>query len=219
MKLASFVRQLHESGRVSVGPDPSFSSRDVAACDDLLQQADHVARLEAALSMPALDLAAARAAAVTMYRGCQALAFRAMDAEALATGLAPELGDTTNPSVHYSVDLTLRYLPDLLALATRVSAEDPLVQRLHRLAARWPLSSVGISGIGADDLDARGVETIASDPGLLALYCDRVIARKDMARLGPPRVRDSVCAAIGAFPELAPEIAAALSQAKEAASP
>ena len=44
---------------------------------------------------------------------------------------------------------------------------------------------------------------------------DRIIERSDVSRLGHPIVRESVRAALGAFPELAPRIATALAQQEE----
>ena len=85
------------------------------------------------------------------------------------------------------------------------SAEDPLVTELIKLAGRWPLSAVGIAGAEEGDVGA-----IVIDPCLLRVYVDRIIARQDFPRLANERVRDAALQAIGAFPELAPEVARVL---------
>jgi len=55
------------------------------------------------------------------------------------------------------------------------------------------------------DLDA-----VCNDAGLLRLYADRVIARRDESRLADPRVRAAVRAALGHFDQLAGPLAKAL---------
>ena len=83
------------------------------------------------------------------------------------------------------------------------SAEDPLVTELIQLAGRWPLSAVGITGAAEGD-----VKAIVTDACLLRMYVDRIIARHDFPRLANERVREATLQAIGAFPELMPEVAA-----------
>ena len=43
----------------------------------------------------------------------------------------------------YFVDLTFRYLPDLLQLAKGLAPGDALVAQLKATARQWPLSLVG----------------------------------------------------------------------------
>ena len=107
------------------------------------------------------------------------------------------------PSVHYSVDLTFRYLPGLLKLA-RVRRRAIRCSHLGRWAVEWPLSSVGMALIGPVEIGPW-----ARDRCLLGLYVDRVIACGDVGRLGDWRVREAVQEALGPFPELAPKMATA----------
>jgi len=102
------------------------------------------------------------------------------------------------------VDLTFRYLPDLAKLARSASERDPLLAHIVRWAVDWPLSSVGMVGIGPVQID-----NLAKDRCLLKLYVDRVIARGDKSRLCDPRVREAAQQAIGLFPELAANMASA----------
>jgi hypothetical protein len=73
------------------------------------------------------------------------------------------------------------------------------------IATRWPLSSVGIPGIGPAEIDV-----LAGHPCLLKMYVDRIIARRDVGRCCDPRIGHEVRKALGLFPQLAPEIAAAV---------
>ena len=104
------------------------------------------------------------------------------------------------------MDLFFRHLPDLLAWAQRVAANDPLVAALRRLAEEWPLSSVGIANIAPGSIDP-----FIAHAGLRRLYADRIIARRDSSRLADARTAEAVRSALGAHPELAP----GFSQVKE----
>ena len=154
---------------------------------------------------PSFLLEAAHYGAEVLYTACQLLVFREVDAATIQQVLGRAWPGPDSPSTHYSVDLTLQYLPDVVRLAHGASAEDPLVTDLIKLAGRWPLSAVGIAG--AEEGDVRA---IVSDAGLLRVYVDRIIARRDFHRLANERVRDIALEAVGAFPELAPEVARVL---------
>jgi hypothetical protein len=103
------------------------------------------------------------------------------------------------------VDLAFRYLPELIGFARARAPADPLVDALLALATAWPLSSVGTGGIGEVD-----VTPFIDHPGLRALYIDRILDRRDLARMGHPAVREAVGAAIGIHDRLAPEAAATI---------
>ena len=103
----------------------------------------------------------------------------------------PERPPTDNgPAVQYSVDVMMRFLPDLIRHASAVPREDPLMVTLYGWAADWPLSSVGVP---LDrPVDAAAVESIVSDRALLTLYVDRIVARKDLSRLSHPSVVEAI---------------------------
>ena len=135
----------------------------------------------------------------TIYRACQCLVYREWDAErALRCSTAAPRG-TRTAALHYSVDLAMRFLPDVWRLARIVVEDDPFGSQLLELAREWPLSSVGIPGVSASSIDE-----IAQSECLLALYVDRILERKDRSRLDDPRVRSAAQTAIGLFKGLAP---------------
>jgi hypothetical protein len=98
-----------------------------------------------------------------------------------------------------------RFLPDLYRLAHNKSPDDPLCKRLRAWADAWPLSSVGMSQANPTD-----VGPVCEHAGLLRLYVDRIVIRRDASRLADPRVRLAAQTAVGHFTELAPQLAAAL---------
>src|SRR5437870_1359191 len=116
MALWSFLAQLYEHGRVQVSEPEAGEDAEDKATEEILKEMDRLSRLEMAFEAPRLDLAAARWAAETLYRCCQFLAFGPMSTQAMQRELARPCPAALGPEVSYSVDLTLRYLPDILLL-------------------------------------------------------------------------------------------------------
>lgn len=208
MTLSSTIRELWESGRVSVGRAVP-SAEELAEAEGVLIEYEAVSRQDLPGTPPGLSLPALRWSLARFHSACRFLVYRdfaAEDVEQEFAMICPELESPTDPAVHYTVDLLFRYLPDLVRLARAAAANDPLVIQLGRLANHWPLSTVGMEGVVPTSISG-----FADDPALLALYADRIIAREDVGRMGDPRVDAAVRQALGAFPELAPALAQKLS--------
>ena len=211
MGLASFLNQLFEHGRVIVPPfDVAIEQDDVVAMRAALVEAETIWRNQIPHKAPLFDLDAAQWAATQFFHACRFVVYREEPEEAIRKKLSepcPVSPTSGGASTHYSVDVTYRFLPDLIKLATRQAEGDPLIERLCQWARDWPLSSVGVR-----EIEIESVDDFASDACLLALYADRVIAHHDISRLNDPRVRDAVAAAIGVHDELAPRMAAVLKE-------
>jgi hypothetical protein len=106
------------------------------------------------------------------------------------------------PETDWSADLVFRHLPKLFELARHLSNGDPLVRQMKRVAADWPLSSVGIPG-----LENLQLGSFIGHAALSRIYADRIIAAGDITRLGDPQVDDLLRADLGFHRELAPAIA------------
>ena len=199
MSFSHFLTNLLDNGTVEVSKARDIPRVERDEAQRLLTDFERLYRLSLAGEPPPLDIEIAGAAAQTLYRLCQCLVYRElMPDQTLAQGdRLPDAPPTA--SAHYSADLVLRFLPDAWRLAKEAAEGDPLVTTIRELAARWPLSSVGISDLPAPDIDG-----IAEHPALLALYVDRVIERRDRSRLNDPRVRDALLTAMGAHHDLAP---------------
>lgn len=201
MSALSFVIALLETGRVRV-PADGDPQADVAAAVEELDRALHP---DLPADPPPLDADVAAWALTILYRGCQALVHREIEGDAVRAALAAPCPADSSSGACYSTDLAFRYLPDLLSLARGIAPADPLVAGLMELARAWPLSSVGVK-----DLREVDVTPFIDDPCLRQLYVDRIIERGDVSRLGHPAVDEAVQAALGAHPELAPAVAAAI---------
>ena len=202
--LPEFLNCLYRDGRVRAARPADVPNKEIRRADRVLLAFEREYRRELPGTPPPVYLPAARWAATMFYRACQFVAFRDVGEEVMAGAMAASCPPGNAASVHYSVDITFRYLPDLAKLARSAAEHDPLLTHLARWAVDWPLSSVGMAGIGSVQID-----NWAKNQCLLRLYVDRVIARGDESRLGDQRVREAVQQAIGLFPELATKMASA----------
>lgn len=207
LPLESFLVELREVGRVRVDGAEEPTAEDMQGAAAILADMDADGRLRLAFAPPPLVLEAAVWAAVLVYRGCQFLVFRDTSAEAVRETLARPCPASPSPGVSYSADLTFQHLPELLAMARGAASGDPLTLALTALAGAWPLSSVGVEGLAGVKIDA-----FIEDRCLRRLYVDRILARCDRSRLADGRVREAVREALGLFPQLCPDIAAALQE-------
>jgi hypothetical protein len=207
MTQPSYLIDLLETGRVKAAANGADAAMAVAALPEALSAADAAARLEMPGIAPPLAMPAALWAATIFYHACRFLVYREISAQAVQIALAARCPLSPTPSSTYSVDLTFRYLPDLIALARGVAEEDPLVQGLLALARAWPLSSVGVAlPAGVDPT------SFIDDRCLLTVYAERIVLRNDVSRLKHPAVRKAVREAIGLHPELSPVIVKALEE-------
>jgi hypothetical protein len=213
--MSQFLDRLFEEGRVMVSAPEPVQADELRAAESTLAALEAVYRLDLPGDAPPVTLAAGRWAAVSLFHACQFVAFRNADEEMIAAALGGSIGfqpversigfqpvetDSSKmlvlqaeaASLHYSVDLTFRFLPDLMRLARSDAENDPLLGCIRQWAIAWPLSSVGIP-----DVTPGSIEPIVHHPCLLNIYCDRIIARKDRTRLGDPRIDAVVQQAVG----------------------
>ena len=212
MTVARFVESLFKEGRVrvgeSVGRDGQLrqpTADDLQETKAILKEFELSYRADLSGDPPAVSDKALLWGAVTTFYASSFLAYRDAGEDAIRLALSVPCPEASSPSVCYSVDLTLRFLPDLFRLARATSPHDPLVSVLTELARRWPLSSVGIASVEPVD-----VTSFLDSACLLQLYIDRIIATKDRSRLNEPLIRDKIRAVIGLHSELAPDLSSYL---------
>jgi hypothetical protein len=205
--MIKFLANLKENGRVVV--DTSFGKLDPTEALPALEELDQVARANMAFTAPEFSESAACWAVAKLYRACQLVVCRDASEADMVQHLAGNCPEPHSPSADYSVDLVFQYLPDVMAIAKRLSSADPLVRELLVLARAWPLSSVGV-----ENIEKVSIDSFIDHPGLRQLYVDRILARSDMKRMGDSRVNLAIKEALGAFPELSPAAAAMLDPTK-----
>src|SRR4051812_12480298 len=119
MSLTTFLQSLLDHGRLRVArPDRVESAADLKSATRVLLDFEQAWRLEFPGEAPPLDQPAAIWAARMLYRAAQGAVFRDVDEGTLKNGLSlPCPTSCDAASLHYSVDLTFRFLPELATLA------------------------------------------------------------------------------------------------------
>jgi hypothetical protein len=205
MELSQFLNSLFEGGRLQVPPLAEVSENEVAIAKKALRETEALYRLSLPENPPALDLDAACRASITLYRACQFVVYRDIETSIIEHELGLSLSTEESASVHYSVDLVFRYLPDVRRFAASASRNDPLAASIERLAAKWPLSSVGMPGI-----ESLNIDPLSNNPCLMQMYVDRILERNDTSRLGDARVRSAIKRSLGMQTQLSPTISTAI---------
>lgn len=218
--LAEFVTSLWETGQVRVPELPAngrstFSAEDLAESElRLLSYAsDEIAGLPG--SPPAVDPEAALWGLKAVFTASSLIVHRKLTVAAFEPVFDFRHLEPVTASVIYSVDLSLRCLPELHRLALALAENDPLCDVLEHLGRCWPLSSVGLRfRAGQETKDSAigdGLQKLWSNDCLRQMYLDRVTERESLDRLSEPLVKDAVRAILGLHHDLSPTIAAALS--------
>ena len=199
-RLVDFLESLTSEGKVAVASGQAPPIDESAL--EFLTHYEALARVDLIGNAPPLSPKAAAWASSILYQACQFVVCRDIGEPAIVRALKSPCPEARTSSVDWSVDLVFRYLPDVHRLAQHLSRTDPLVQEIRFLAVSWPLSSVGIPEVSGVDLDPFWEHS-----GLRQLYLDRILQRKDLSRLGDPRVDGGIKTILGAHPELAPNFA------------
>lgn len=215
MLLTTFLDELLTTGAVTLAGQPApFAAADEQAAQARLRELHARDALHLPHAAPAFEGPAASWAAAYVYRAAQLILVRELDEAAIRQWL-PAWPGTLTPAAVYAADLTLRYLPDLLALARGLAPGDALVAHLHATGQGWPLSFAGApAALGPSPAPEPAAEAmVLSHPALCQAYLDRLIAARQLGPALRPALRPLVQAALGDYaPTLWPEFAAALAE-------
>ena len=194
MLLTSFLQDLLTTGSITLSGQPAaFDATDLEAAEELLTSYHAEDCLDLPHTAPAFEAPAGLWAAQHLYHAAVLAVVCELDEAAIATHLPAYEGALT-PAAHYSADLSLRYLPDLLQLARGLAPAAALVARLQHTARQWPLSFVG-----HEPADAEAEAILLAHPALRGAYVDRIIGAHDRVRAGQPHLAPLVQAALGAY--------------------
>lgn len=205
--MIDFLQHLFEDGEIVV-PRYSDAKPDAAAVHSLLIFTERIWRTDWPGTAPQFDVALATKAIDVLCLLCQATVYRELDevliAERLQTiNLAPD----DSAAAWYSVDLSLRFLPQIYKRLNRTSSDDPILQLALSIGQDWPLSSIGMPECGP-----KNHRKALGDAEIFRVYVDRVIAAEDEHRMNLPNVADAVHAALGPFENLRAKCALAAAQ-------
>lgn len=122
---------------------------------------------------PAYHEAAALWGAKTVYIASNLLLNRNDLPENLPTLIRPFEGENTEGAI-LSIDLCLRFLPEIVSQAKKIDPEDPMIEILESQLKTWHYSAIGYF----DDLTGISFDKILIDNCLSKLYLDRIIMNK-----------------------------------------
>ncbi len=201
--ICEFYEQLFNSGQVRLQTgEPAFEQELWEAAGELAAFED-LHRVHLPGRPPELDRECLKWAAGQFYHAAQLAVFRELGEDEIERRLSgPAPTRVRSPSAIYSVDLVFRRLPDLLRIVRAINPDDPLVKQLKEWCREWPLSSVGVPDVGEID-----IEPVLSDRCLSLMYTDRILEAQDEVRLNHPEVARLVRGAVGAWPQLSPQLA------------
>ncbi len=155
-----------------------------------LLKAEAEYRLQLPSAPPPLDVASAIWAAQQFYRASQLLVHRELGEELIQSGLETEPLEAAMPSnntasdaiasIHYSVDLHFRFLPDLRRLAKAASSSDPILLKIDAWAEQWPLSAARMQN---PIVSQEKLEPILLNRCLRIMYIERVLDRSPISQM------------------------------------
>lgn len=192
MNLTRFITGLLEQGSVTLEKDLfPFDANDRIEAEAKLLRFYERDRYNMPGTVPPFDQNAALWAATYMYRTIQFMLMRDLGEKELAEHLH-DFAQPRDAAAMYSADLVLRFLPDVFNLARGLSPDDPLVLRLKKTAAQFPLSSVPVEI--PDDTD---LQQVMEHRSLRLAYTDRIIKHKNHKRITNDEIREAVKTALG----------------------
>ncbi|MFO1022819.1 MAG: hypothetical protein U0903_19305 [Planctomycetales bacterium] len=203
--LLQFVSALWQTGRVAVPNlgDGKIPERELSGALMLLSDLEFEGRGGLPGEVPAFSREAATWGLLRLYRASSLLLHREASAERLPEVLGGSYPGERTASVHYSVDLSFRFLPDLFEFAKELSPNDPLCGILKTWGEEWPVSGVGIV---PEALSSVAWEEWWGNDCLRMMFLERVCDRRAMDWLGEERVARGREERQGGCPELAPEM-------------
>ncbi len=146
---------------------------------------------------PEFDWTAALWSAKVVYFSAQLLLYRQTAIEEVATLLQPY---TDLPTVNniLSVDLCLRFLPDILNKLKEIDPEDEIIPILESFLTQWHYSAINYP-LEETKLDFK---TVVSDRSIRQLYCDRIIAHKAFRRARHEAIEPYVIGSLGDYKDI-----------------
>ena len=171
---------------------PVIPSEEIRKASSYLQEEYISESLNFPYDPPPFEENAAIWAAKTIYLTGQLIVYRQQNEQELIKQL-PEFNQPVTAGSILSADLCLRFLPDLKKILHKFDPDDSIIPILDRILHRFPYTAIG-TPLFPNDTE---LVPITTDPCMLQLYTDRVIARNDLKKALHPLIKPSVQAALG----------------------
>jgi len=172
----------------------SVAEQDKQATLAFLQSEYEQEKLNYPYQAPAFDAESAWWAAQIVYVTAQILLYRQHEETELPR-LLPDFPLAPIPSRIISVDLTLRFLPDMLLQARHLSPEDALIPLLEAQLMQWHYAGISCH-MPPEKLD---FSQISINDCLHQLYTNRIIRYKNVQLASHPVFLPRVLASLGNY--------------------
>ena len=194
MELSRFIRGLTTEGKVHIHHLViPFSREDLKTSRQQIKVIYQQDRLGMPYQAPRLIEEAAIWGAAFMYRAIQFVMLRETPSSEIDKHLQPYL-QPIDAHIAYSVDLILRYLPEVFNLAKGLAPEDPLVNRLYQTGLLFPYSVVGVELKEEPDY-----QVIFGNVSLKYALIDRIIEKKSVSHIKHPEILNLVQEVLGQY--------------------
>ena len=195
--LSKFLEDLFDNGRVQVSAPGSSRVEDTIAIEGMLKQTEARWRMSLPSAVPAFQADIARWAAEQLYHAAQCLVHRETEETTIQHLLKPRVPQSDKPGDHYSADMCLRFMKDVLRLSNAASETDPLNQQILEFMKNWPLSAVGMDV-------TTSPSCVLEHDSLRLMYLNRVIACNDRNALSDPETANAIQQLAGLHADLLP---------------
>ncbi len=171
-----------------------FSEEDVKLVKDFLQIEFEEELINIPCEPVKYEANAAIWGAKTLYTACQLILYRENKENDLPQ-LLPSFDGEINLSTILSVDLCLRFLPQIIQETKYIDPDDKLIEILELILTNWHYSGIGYL-LKEDELNSS---IFINNKCFEQLYVDRVIEKKDVNKLKIPEIKMAVKAALGIY--------------------
>ncbi|MFY0629118.1 MAG: hypothetical protein JXR05_01985 [Flavobacteriaceae bacterium] len=191
------VHHLRTSGHfVLYTSTPKISNDDLTDLSDFLESEYENEVLNYPYEVPPFHKESAIWAAKTIYYAVQFLVHRKRVPKDLEEYF-PEFKEEVTPSIVLSVDLSLRFLPDIMREIHDIDFEDWLLKRLTKNVGRFQYSTIGFP----IDIEVNEMELLKlfKNECFKTLYTDRVIERKELSLVKHTIIQENVAIHLGEY--------------------
>jgi hypothetical protein len=180
----SFCLSLFSQENIKLDFFETPSSEDQDSTLSLIRDVDLILRDDAPYQPPPLDYQAALWSLAVLQWSCRTLVNRLDSRTDIPNDLSALEPSGLVIDHHWSVDLGLRFLADLVRKTSAAASNDRLIATLIQIGARWPYSSIGTTA----DWQGKKIELLLSNPCMRHMLLDRLSVRGDALHSRHPLV-------------------------------
>lgn len=172
---------------------PVITKAEKDAVTSLLEEEYLLESLTHPDELPEFNSVAALWAATTIYYTAISILYRNKSSEEY-TQLFPTYNGIIDTSAILSADLTLRFLPDMIAQLEQIDSTDLIINVLTKLINQWHYSGIRSQKL---DIDTLNFGDITINNLMTRIYADRVIKHKNLQLALHPALTSTIKGFLG----------------------